>query len=112
MGTIAVTDDTFQSEVLKSDTPVLVDFWAEWCAPCKAMGPALEAVSDDMDGRVKIAKVNIDDAPDTPMRYHIRNVPTMMIFKNGEVVSTKMGAMTRTKLAEWLEEHADQSSAA
>jgi thioredoxin 1 len=106
MSTIAVTDDTFQSEVLKSDTPVLVDFWAEWCAPCKAMGPALEAVSEDMVGKVKIAKVNIDDAPDTPMRYHIRNVPTMMIFKGGEVVSTKMGAMTKSKLAEWLAEHA------
>ncbi|MGB3455368.1 MAG: thioredoxin [Litorimonas sp.] len=106
MSTIAVTDDTFQSEVLKSDTPVLVDFWAEWCAPCKAMGPALEAVSEEMSGKVKIAKVNIDDAPDTPMRYHIRNVPTMMIFKDGEVVSTKMGAMTKTKLAEWLAEHA------
>ncbi|GLQ21322.1 thioredoxin [Algimonas porphyrae] len=106
MSTIAVTDDTFQSEVLKSDTPVLVDFWAEWCAPCKAMGPALEAVSEDMAGKVKIAKVNIDDAPDTPMRYHIRNVPTMMIFKDGEVVSTKMGAMTKSKLAEWLSEHA------
>ena len=106
MSTIAVTDDTFQTEVLKSDTPVLVDFWAEWCAPCKAMGPALEAVSEDLAGKVKIAKVNIDDAPDTPMRYHIRNVPTMMIFKGGEVVSTKMGAMTKTKLAEWLAEHA------
>lgn len=106
MSTIAVTDDTFQSEVLKSETPVLVDFWAEWCAPCKAMGPALEAVSEDMAGKVKIAKVNIDEAPDTPMRYHIRNVPTMMIFKGGEVVSTKMGAMTKTKLAEWLSEHA------
>ncbi|MGB6230515.1 MAG: thioredoxin [Litorimonas sp.] len=106
MSTIAVTDDTFQSEVLKSDTPVLVDFWAEWCAPCKAMGPALEAVSEDMAGKVKIAKVNIDEAPDTPMRYHIRNVPTMMLFKDGEVISTKMGAMTKTKLAEWLSEHA------
>lgn len=106
MSTIAVTDETFQSEVLKSDTPVLVDFWAEWCAPCKAMGPALEAVSEDMAGAFKIAKVNIDDAPDTPMRYHIRNIPTMMIFKGGEVVSTKMGAMTKSKLAEWLAEHA------
>ena len=106
MSTIAVTDDTFKEEVLKSDTPVLVDFWAEWCAPCKAMTPALEAVSEEMAGKVKIAKVNIDDAPDTPMRYHIRNVPTMMIFKDGEVVSTKMGSMTKTKLAEWLSEHA------
>ncbi len=106
MGTIAVTDDTFKDEVLKSDTPVLVDFWAEWCAPCKAMTPALEAVSEELAGKVKIAKVNIDDAPDTPMRYHIRNVPTMMIFKGGEVVSTKMGSMTKTKLAEWLAEHA------
>ena len=106
MSTVAVTDDTFQNEVLKSDMPVLVDFWAEWCAPCKAMGPALEAVSEEMNGKVKVAKVNIDDAPDTPMRYHIRNVPTMMIFKDGEVVSTKMGAMTKTKLAELLSEHA------
>jgi thioredoxin 1 len=106
MSTIAVTDETFKDEVLKSDTPVLVDFWAEWCAPCKAMTPALEAVSEELAGKVKIAKVNIDDAPDTPMRYHIRNVPTMMIFKGGEVVSTKMGSMTKTKLAEWLSEHA------
>ena len=106
MSTIAVTDDSFRDEVLNADTPVLVDFWAEWCAPCKAMTPALEAVAEDMAGKVKIAKVNIEDAPDTPMRYHIRNVPTMMIFKNGEVVSTKMGAMTRTKLEEWLAEHA------
>ena len=106
MATVNVTDDTFKDEVLNSETPVLVDFWAEWCAPCKAMTPALEDVSEQMAGKVKIAKVNIDDAPDTPMRYHIRNVPTMMIFKNGEVVSTKMGQMTRTKLAEWLSEHA------
>ena len=106
MSTVAVTDETFKDEVLKSDIPVLVDFWAEWCAPCKAMTPALEAVSEDMAGKVKIAKVNLDDAPDTPLRYHIRNVPTLMIFKNGEVVSTKMGAMTRGKLAEWLAEHA------
>ncbi len=105
MATISVSDNSFESDVINSDVPVLVDFWAEWCAPCKRLAPALEAVSEEFDGRLKVAKMNIDDEPDTPGKFHIRSIPTMMIFKNGEVVSTKAGDMSKGKLAEWLGEH-------
>ncbi|PHR91647.1 MAG: thioredoxin [Robiginitomaculum sp.] len=105
MPTITVTDENFKSEVLGSTKPVLLDFWAEWCGPCKQMAPALEELSEDLAGKVIVAKVNIEDSPDTAVDFHIRGVPTLMIFKDGEVVATKSGAMTKNKLAEWLAEH-------
>jgi thioredoxin 1 len=86
MATVKVSDASFK-----------VDFWAEWCGPCKQIGPALEQISEDMEGRIKIAKVNIDDDPETPAKFHVRGIPTLMIFKGGQVVATKVGAMTKTK---------------
>ena len=106
MATVKVSDASFAEDVLQSDKPVLVDFWAEWCGPCKQIGPALEDISEDMGERIKIAKVNIDESPDTPGKFHVRGIPTLMIFKEGQVVATKVGAMTKSKLAEWVEEHA------
>lgn len=105
MSTITVTDETFKAEVLGSDTPVLLDFWAEWCGPCKQMTPALEELAGELEGKVVIAKMNIEDSPETPMDFHVRGVPTLMVFKGGEVVATRSGAMTKSKLAEWLAEH-------
>lgn len=105
MSTITVTDETFKAEVLGSDTPVLLDFWAEWCGPCKAMTPALEDLAAELEGKVVIAKMNIEDSPETPMDFHVKGVPTLMVFKGGEVVATRSGAMTKSKLAEWLAEH-------
>jgi len=105
MSTINVTDETFKAEVLGSDTPVLLDFWAEWCGPCKQMTPALEELAGELEGKVVIAKMNIEDSPETPMDFHVRGVPTLMVFKGGEVVATRSGAMTKSKLAEWLAEH-------
>ena len=105
MSTITVTDETFKAEVLGSDTPVLLDFWAEWCGPCKQMTPALEELAGELEGKVVIAKMNIEDSPETPMDFHVRGVPTLMVFKGGEVVATRSGAMTKSKLAEWLSEH-------
>ncbi len=107
MPTIKVSDDSFESDVLGSETPVLVDFWAEWCAPCKQIAPALEELSEEFDGKVTIAKVNIDDDPETPAKFHIRGVPTLMIFKGGEVVATKSGAHAKSKLSEWIAENLD-----
>ena len=105
MSTINVTDETFKSEVLGSDKPVLLDFWAEWCGPCKQMTPALEELANELDGKVVVAKMNIEDSPETPVNFHVRGVPTLMVFKGGEVVATRSGAMTKSKLSEWLAEH-------
>ncbi|NNC38355.1 MAG: thioredoxin [Acidimicrobiales bacterium] len=106
MATINVTDQTFKSDVLGSDKPVLLDFWAEWCGPCKQMTPALEELAGELEGQVVVAKMNIEESPETPMDFHVRGVPTLMVFKGGEVVATRSGAMTKSKLAEWLAEHA------
>jgi len=106
MATVKVTDKSFQDDVISSSTPVLVDFWAEWCGPCKQIGPALEQISDEMGDKIKVAKVNIDDDPETPAKFHVRGIPTLMIFKEGQVVATKVGAMTKTKLEEWVSQHA------
>ena len=102
MATASVSDDTFEEEVLKSDAPVVVDFWAEWCGPCKMIGPALEEIARELDGQVKIAKLNIDDNPHTPTKFGIRAIPTLMIFKNGQVAATQTGALPKNQLSDWI----------
>ena len=104
MATVPVTDDSFDSDVLKSGDPVVVDFWAEWCGPCKQIGPALEEIAGEMAGQVKIAKINIDDNPGAPSKYGVRGIPTLMLFKDGKVVATKVGAAPKTAIANWIRE--------
>ncbi len=97
-------DADFGTDVLKSATPVVVDFWAEWCGPCKMIAPHLEEMASEMGDKVKVVKVNIDDNPLTPTKYGVRGIPTLMLFKDGEVAATKVGAAPKTKLVEWVEE--------
>ena len=111
MGTKAITDASFQADVLDSDTPVLVDFWAEWCGPCKMIGPSLEEISDELAGKVVIAKINIDENPDAPGKYGVRGIPTMILFKNGEIAETKVGAAPKSALKGWLEGALDGTGA-
>ena len=98
-----VSDGTFEKDVLKADGPVLVDFWAEWCGPCKMVAPFLDDLATEMEGRLTVAKVNIDENPQTPQKYGIRGIPTMLLFKNGQVAATKIGALPKSKLYEWVE---------
>ncbi len=105
MAMMTVSDTSFDSDVLNSDTPVVVDFWAEWCGPCKQIAPALDEIAGEMDGKVAIAKVNIDENPNTPGKYGVRGIPTLMMFKGGELVSTKVGAQPKGKLVEWINEN-------
>ena len=100
---VHVTDDNFENEVLESAEPVLVDYWAEWCGPCKMIAPVLDEICDEYDGRVKIAKLNIDDNPNTPPRYGIRGIPTLMLFKNGELEATKVGAVSKSQLTAFID---------
>ena len=104
MTTVKVTDESFEKDVLQAESPVLVDFWAEWCGPCKQIAPALEQISDELAGRVTIAKLNIEESPATPSRYGVRGIPTMMLFKGGQMASMKVGAMPKQKILEWLNE--------
>jgi len=105
MATVNVTDENFDVEVLKSDKPILVDFWAEWCGPCKQIGPTLEEISDEMANEIIVAKHNIDNEPNTPTKYGIRSIPTMLLFKGGELKSTKLGATTKSNIVSWIKEN-------
>ncbi|GAM06209.1 MULTISPECIES: thioredoxin [Novosphingobium] len=103
MPTIAVTDSSFEDDVLKSETPVLVDFWADWCGPCKMIGPALEEISDELDGKVKIAKMDIMANTEVPGQIGVKSIPLMVLFKNGEAVAQKLGAAPKNALKGWIE---------
>ena len=97
-----VTDSSFESEVLKSEIPTLVDFWAEWCGPCRMIGPALEDISGEMNGKLKVVKINIDENPMAPTKYGVRSIPTLLMFKNGQVAATKIGAEPKQRLVSWI----------
>jgi len=99
-----ISDESFESEVLKSKVPVLVDFWAEWCGPCKQIGPTLEEIATEMDGELSVTKINVDENPEIPTKLGVRGIPTLMIFKDGEVMATKGGALPKGKLVEWIKE--------
>ena len=99
-----VSDQSFEQDVLKAEGPVLVDFWAEWCGPCKQIAPSLEEIAKEMGAKLTVAKVNIDDNPQTPTQYGVRGIPTLMIFKDGKVAATKVGALPKSKLMEWVQQ--------
>ena len=103
--TMTLTDGDFEQAVLQSDKPVLVDFWAEWCGPCRMIAPAVEALADEYTGRVVVGKLNIDDNPDTPMKYSVRSIPTLLLFKGGEVVESTVGVAGKDQLADLLDKH-------
>ena len=102
-GIVHVTDSTFEEEVLKTSEPVLVDYWAEWCGPCKMIGPVLEEIASEYSGKIKVAKLNIDENPGTPPKYGIRGIPTLMLFKNGNVEATKVGAVSKSQLSAFID---------
>jgi thioredoxin 1 len=104
MSTHAVTDASFEADVLKSTTPVVVDFWAEWCGPCKMIGPSLEEIAKELGPKAKIVKVNIDENPHTPSKFGVRGIPTLMVFKDGKLAATKVGAAPKGQLASWINE--------
>jgi thioredoxin 1 len=101
--TTKVSDATFESEVLKADGPVIVDFWAEWCTPCKVLGPLVDELSTELQGKAKVVKINIDESPNAPTKYGVRGIPTLMVFKNGQVTDTRVGALSKSQLKEWAD---------
>ncbi|MEM5515578.1 thioredoxin [Henriciella sp. AS95] len=105
MATENITDDNFE-EAIAGDLPVVVDFWAEWCGPCKQMAPHLESVAEELSGKVKITKINVDENPVAPSKFGVRGMPTLMLFKDGKVAATHLGAMSKQRLAEWIKESA------
>ena len=105
MATKKITDENFESDVLKASKPTVVDFWAEWCGPCKQIGPVLEEISDELKDKVVIGKHNIDEEPNMPTKYGIRGIPTMLLFKDGQLKSTKVGATTKSNIKEWIEKN-------
>ena len=112
MSTVKVTDESFEQDVLQAGKPVLVDFWAEWCGPCKQIAPALDQISEELAGEVTVAKVNIEESPLTPGRYGVRGIPTLMLFRGGQMASMKVGAMPKAKILEWLAETGVQAQTA
>ena len=102
MATVAVTDDTFDAEVKEADVPVVVDFWAEWCGPCRQIGPSLEELSEEYAGKIKIVKVNVDENPNSPAQLGVRGIPALFIFKDGEIVANKAGAAPKAALQGWI----------
>ncbi|MXN66746.1 thioredoxin [Stappia sp. GBMRC 2046] len=102
MATNVVTDDSFETDVLKASEPVVVDFWAEWCGPCKMIAPALEEISDELAGQVKVAKLNVDENQNIAIKYGVRSIPTLILFKDGEPVATQVGAAPKNKLSDWI----------
>jgi thioredoxin 1 len=102
-GIVHITDHSFEDEVLRSDDPVLVDYWAEWCGPCKIIAPVLEEIATEYEGKLKVAKLNIDENPDTPPKYGIRGIPTLMLFKDGNVEATKVGAVSKSQLSAFID---------
>ena len=104
MSTVSsITDENFETEVTQSDVPVLLDFWAEWCGPCKSLSPLLDEIASDYGGRLKVVKVNIDENPDTPQKFAVRGIPTLMLFKEGALEATKVGALTKSQLIAFLD---------
>lgn len=104
MSALQVTDTNFEEEVLKSDKPVLVDFWAEWCGPCRALLPTVETIAAEQSDKIKVIKMNVDENPESPGKYEVRSIPALFIFKNGEVISQKSGALPKAELEKWIEE--------
>jgi thioredoxin 1 len=100
---VHVSDDTFENDVLKSERPVLIDYWAEWCGPCKMIAPVLSEIADEYADKIKVAKLNIDENPETPPKYGIRGIPTLMLFKNGNVEATKVGAVSKSQLTAFID---------
>ena len=105
MATKKITDESFEKDVIKASIPTVVDFWAEWCGPCKQIGPVLEEISDEMKDQVVIAKHNIDEEPNTPTKYGVRGIPTMLLFKEGQLKATKVGATTKSNIVSWIKEN-------
>ena len=105
MSTIQISDDTFEENVIKKGQPIIVDFWAEWCGPCKQIGPILEEISDEYSGKITIGKLDVDENPESPGKFQIRGIPTMLLFNNGELIDTKVGMSSKADLTEWIDKN-------